>query len=115
MPKFYFTYGTDPAYPFQDGWTEIEAPDTHTAAGIFRELHPDRPGHEGVLNCASVYAENFFQATEMYQDSNFGGRCHERVVFEGRKNGQITFRRELLDTEHRRIPDPDGGHHADED
>lgn len=25
MPKFYFTYGTDPAYPFQGGWTEIEA------------------------------------------------------------------------------------------
>lgn len=26
MPKFYFTYGTDPAYPFKGGWTRTAKP-----------------------------------------------------------------------------------------
>lgn len=115
MPKFYFTYGTAPSYPFQNGWTEVEAPDRNKAVELFRAVHPDRPGSQGILNCASVYDEEFFKATEMYLDSNFGGRCHERVMFDGYRKKRIVFHRELMDTEHRCIPAPDGGPHADED
>ena len=99
MPKFYFTYGTDPSYPFQGGWTEIEAPDRHTASMLFREIHPDRPGRDGILNCASVYTEEHFKATEMYQDSNFGSRCNERIVFDGYRNKRIAFHRETVTPE----------------
>lgn len=91
MPKFYFTYGLDPAFPFTDGWTEVEAPDMHCAATMFRSIHPDRPDDQGVLNCASVYTEDFFKATKMYKESNFGARCHER----------ISFTRELMDAKNR--------------
>lgn len=79
MPKFYFTYGLDPAYPFTDGWTEVEAPNQHCAAAIFRGIHPDRPDDQGILNCASIYTEELFKTTEMYKTDNFGGRCHERI------------------------------------
>lgn len=99
MSKFYFTYGTDPAYPFRDGWTEIEAPDQNTAAELFQEIHPDRPGSEGILNCAFVYEEDSFKSTKMYQDSNFGGHCHERLVFDGYRNKRIAFHREALSPE----------------
>ena len=41
MPKFYFTYGSDERFPFQYGWTEIEAPSRVLACDIFREYHPN--------------------------------------------------------------------------
>ena len=98
MPKFYFTYGTDPSYPFQGGWTEIEAPDPDKAGEIFSAVHPDR--HAGILNCAFTYTEERFKATEMYKfGDNFGGRCHERIVFDGYRNKRITFHREALSQE----------------
>lgn len=98
MPKFYFTYGTDPAYPFQGGWTEIEAPDPDKAGEIFSAVHPDR--HAGIRNCAFTYTEEEFKATTMYQSGdNFGGRCHERIVFDGYRNKRIAFHREALATE----------------
>lgn len=100
MPKFYFTYGRNPAFPFTDGWTEIEAPDQNTASELFREIHPDRLGSEGVLNCAFVYEEDSFKNTKMYQDSNFGGHCHERLIFDGYRNKRIAF--------HREVPSPEG-------
>lgn len=54
MPKFYFTYGTDPSYPFQGGWTEVEAPDRPSACTAFKMYHPDAsPLHP---NCAGICA-----------------------------------------------------------
>lgn len=78
MPKFYFTYGTDPAYPFQGGWTEVEAPDRPSACTAFKMYHPDAsPLHP---NCAGIYNEEQFQATEMYTKDNFGARCQEHIT-----------------------------------
>ena len=67
MPKFYFTYGTDPAYPFQGGWTEIEAPDPDKAGEIFSAVHPD------------IYSEDEFMDSELI-DGNFGAYRHERIT-----------------------------------
>ncbi|MEH2936300.1 hypothetical protein [Acutalibacter sp. JLR.KK004] len=98
MPKFYFTYGTDPSYPFQGGWTEIEAPDPDKAGEIFSAVHPDR--HAGILNCAFTYTEERFKATEMYKSGgNFGCYCHERLVFDGYRNKRIAFHQEALTPE----------------
>ena len=76
MKKFYFTYGTE-GQPFYGGWTEVEAPDGHSACAAFRAYHPDKT--EGLLNCSSVYDEDHFKTTEMYQVGNFGYRCHEVI------------------------------------
>ncbi len=79
MPKFYFTYGTSPAYPFQGGWTEVEAPDRPTACKLFQVYHPTRPGSAGRLNYADVYSDEAFKQTGMYSAGNFGFRCQERI------------------------------------
>ncbi len=78
MPDFYFTYGSD-GQPFVGGWTEIEAPDIHTACALFRTYHPDKT--EGLLNCSSYYTEAEFQRSRMSgPDGNFGRHCHERIT-----------------------------------
>lgn len=76
MPKFYFTYGTE-GQPFFGGWTEIEAPSRPAACTIFKMIHPCKSS--GLLNCSSVYDEDDFQQSDMYNTGNFGYRCHERL------------------------------------
>ena len=78
MAKFYFTYGSDPAYPFYGGWTEIEADNQRQAIGIFKAIHPDREDSES-LNCADYYDELRFGFTEMRQCGNRGAFCHEQI------------------------------------
>lgn len=77
--KLYFTYGSD-GQPFVGGWTEVEAPDVHTACAAFRAYHPDKT--EGLLNCSSIYNQNDFERTEMYRNGNFGSRCHEVITIQ---------------------------------
>ena len=78
--KFYFTYGSDGRFPFQDGWTEIEAPSKALACAAFRHFHPDRDPEVRCLNCADVYTEDEFQETMMWLQANYKDRCHERIV-----------------------------------
>ena len=79
MPKFYFTYDLDSTHPFQGGWTEITAPDELKARNLFRMFHPDEEGHFGTLNCADVYTEDKFIATDMYLNGPFGAWCQEEI------------------------------------
>ena len=78
MEKFYFTYGTDPGYPFRGGWTLIEAPSFDIAIQIFRAFHPDRQ-ESGCINCADYYRAGYFEQSESYKNGNFGGYCHEII------------------------------------
>ena len=87
MPKFYFTYGSDERFPFQGGWTEVEAPSYALACAIFREYHPAYDPDNPCLNCADVYTEEQFGDTIEWVGANYRDRCHE----------QITLTRELLD------------------
>lgn len=87
MPKFYFTYGSDERFPFQYGWTEIEALSYELACAAFRAFHPDRDPEVRCLNCADVYTEEQFKDTLEWVGVNYRDRCHER----------ITLTRELLD------------------
>lgn len=76
MPKFYFTYGSHPSFPFSDGWTEVHADNIGQAEMFFRAVHPDiKPG---TINCAFVYDESDFVKTRMY-NSKFGAKCHEII------------------------------------
>ena len=60
MAKFYFTFGSDPEYPFgQNDFVEIEAEDGEQACDLFRVLHPNRPCRP-LLNCAFIYCEETF-------------------------------------------------------
>ena len=76
MANFYFTYGTSKTHPFYGGWTKVTAPDRASAEEIFIENHPCR---DGLINCASIYEENYFVTTNMFKNGNFGYRCHEEL------------------------------------
>lgn len=73
--KFYFTYGSDPAYPFQGGWTLVYAPDLKAAQQIFKAYHPNRPGSDA-LNCADYYPATIFEQIIASLD----GPCHEVIM-----------------------------------
>ena len=89
MAKFYFTYGSDERFPYQRGWTEIEAPDMATACAAFRHFHPDSDPEAPCLNCAVIYTEAEFQNTVMYVQANYHDCCRERIT--------MTLMREPLD------------------
>ena len=77
MQKFYFTFGTDGAFPYQGGWVELLAEGFADAFRKFRARFPDR--HEGCLNCSDYYTANTFAATGMQQSGNRGAFCHEVI------------------------------------
>lgn len=55
MNRYFFTFGSDPQFPFQNTYLVIEAKDINQAIGIFRLLYPDR--HPGVYNASDCYTE----------------------------------------------------------
>ena len=77
MNTFIFTYGSLASYPFQGGWTVVQAPDKNKAVAAFRVFHPDHV--PGFINCADVYTLEQFQETDMFRANNRGARCHETI------------------------------------
>ena len=58
--RFYFTFGSDPAFPFgRDDYVIVEAESANQAVGIFQAVHPNRFGSPCV-NCAAWYSEEAF-------------------------------------------------------
>ena len=78
MAKFYFTYGSgSDIQPFDGGWTEVKAENIEQALGAFRAVHPDK---NKMLVCSSVYTEEQFKATSMYEKgSNLGAGLQETI------------------------------------
>lgn len=75
MPYYYFTFGTDPGYPFQNGWVKIQAPSRREATEIFAIYFPSRD--DECVNCAFIYEEEEFKETSMYKkNDNLGAGCH---------------------------------------
>lgn len=75
LKRFYFTFGSDPHFPFQGGWIIIEAPDIRAAAKIFKVYYPN-PHDDNVLNCSDYYTAADFEASSMFKTSNRGVQCH---------------------------------------
>jgi len=83
--SFYFTYGSAEHFPFEGGWTRVEARDIVEAMDAFKAVHPN---NGGLLNCAGCYTTEMFRKTEMYQNwDNRGSAEHEviqaRLVLDG--------------------------------
>lgn len=58
--SFYFTFGTDPAYPYGiNDYVEVKAHSLNEAAILFNAVHPPRPGSD-LVNCAFMYTERQF-------------------------------------------------------
>lgn len=83
LSVFYFTYASDPQFPYQDGWTEVLAPDRTTACRIFNAVHPPRE-EGGCVNCSWIYDQEQFRKTSMYKSGkNFDKGCVERLSIDG--------------------------------
>lgn len=69
MTKFYFTFGTDPAFPYGiKDYVVVEAEDLEQAINLFDAVHP--PRRPNVCNCAFFYSEESFNRfrDEYYRD-----------------------------------------------
>ena len=64
MANFYFTFGSDERFPYQNGYLIVIAENKHEACRIFRSHYPNRP-ESGCLNCAFVYSEEEWNMTCM--------------------------------------------------
>ncbi len=80
IKNYYFTYGSWVGFPYQNGWTKIEATSRRAAIAIFRDLHPDRI--EGIVNCSMIYDEESFRKTEMWTKGNRGAHEVEVVLMQ---------------------------------
>lgn len=70
---FYYTFGSDPKFPYQNGWVIVAAHDWEEAHEKFRAHFPDR--HENTLNCAFFYDARQWQ--RMDPENNWKGWvCH---------------------------------------
>lgn len=74
---YYFTFGSDPEYPYgRDEFVEVSAPNGELAGDLFRAFHPNRPGSE-FINCAMIY--NYDQWQKVYEEYYKGKQPVERI------------------------------------
>ena len=60
--KFYFTFGSDPGFPYQNTYLVIEAFNKSSAIRKFRKKFPDR--HENVYNASFCYSQEEWEKQE---------------------------------------------------
>jgi len=78
MNRYFYTFGSDPKFPYQNGWVEIHADSLDEADKKFRTRFPDRPGHEGIMNFSFSYNEKRWG--EMDPEHTWTGyRCYEVI------------------------------------
>lgn len=79
LQKFYFTYASNPGFPFQDGWTVVYAKNRSQACDIFNVVHPYY-GPSKYINCSWIYTQTEFEQTSMYlSGKNFEQGCVETL------------------------------------
>lgn len=77
---YYFTFGTDPEFPYQGGWVEVQATSRDEAVEKFNKFYPPRYPDRAFVNCAFIYPEEAFKETRMYElANNLGYACHDRI------------------------------------
>ena len=62
MNKYYYTFGSDPQFPYRYGHVVVKAESWKESHMKFRTRFPDRQGHEGIINCAFFYDESHWEA-----------------------------------------------------
>lgn len=78
MNRYYYTFGTDPQFPYYRGWVEVLANNWEDAHEKFRAKFPDR--HKNCLNCAFFYDEKEWVkscAPQYFSATN--EMCHEII------------------------------------
>jgi len=73
MNKYYYTFGSDKMFPFQNGWIVIKADSWKSAHEIFMKHFPCRNGGN-TLNCAFFYDEK--QWENLHTENWNGYKCY---------------------------------------
>lgn len=73
MNRFFYTFGSDSGFPFQNGWVEVHASDWNEAHEKFRARFPDR--HENTVNCSFFYSEEQWHRMDP-EHAWHGYRCY---------------------------------------
>jgi len=80
MNRYFYTFGSDLKFPYQNGWVEIRAVSWEEAHAKFRARFPSRPGHDGTLNCAFFYDEEQWKKMDPEHTwANYEWRCHKII------------------------------------
>lgn len=79
LNTYYYTFGTDAAFPYSGGWVEVRATSWEEAHEKFRAKFPDRHGHAGIINCAFFYDQVQWDNSIM-SHGNLGEYCHEVII-----------------------------------
>lgn len=58
MVKYYFTFGSDKGYPYQNTYLIVAGISAEDCIDGFKKKYPDR--NKGYLNCADYYEETFW-------------------------------------------------------
>lgn len=75
--NFYFTFGPNERFPYQNGWIVIQTETEEQARSLFDILYPRKHPND-CLRCAFVYDEIAWKKTTMYaKNSNLGYGCHK--------------------------------------
>lgn len=75
--RYFFTFGTDPKYPFGiEEYVEVHADDGNQASQKFMSRYPCREGST-LMNCAFVYGEK--QWEKIYNE-HYKGKPPARVI-----------------------------------
>lgn len=62
MVRYYFTFGSDSGYPYQNTYLIVVGTSEEDCINGFRKKYPDRI--KGYLNCADFYEETFWKTNE---------------------------------------------------
>ncbi len=76
MKTFFYTFGSNEKFPYQNGWVEVLATDWNEAHEKFRARFPDR--HPNCLNCAFYYDEEQWHRIDP-EHTWHGYRCYQVI------------------------------------
>lgn len=72
MENFYFTFGSDPVFPYHRGYLIVKAESMEDAFTKFRKKYPD--AHKNCLRCAFYYTQEQWEQIPVDM-----GTCHEVI------------------------------------
>ena len=94
LHPFYFTFGSDKSFPYQNGYIIIFAKYEYIALRVFREHYSGKS--QGCVSCSAFYSEKEWQQTAMARNNNYP--CFETIYAHEEKIPGFAL--ELIDTKY---------------
>ena len=76
MQNFYFTFGSNELFPYQNGYLIVIAENLNEAILAFRKKHKDRSS--GYVNCSFFYSEDEWEKIKVH----YGGQAPKEIIID---------------------------------